>query len=227
VKIQFLLMTTQDSLQCLLATMSPGKPVANHYCNILLITCRVELRESTKYQHKVKGHPCLNLHLVQNLMSMLKNLNAILCQDLSPREDHPFGTGFGQTFEDIPLAETKKSIPIRTLHFNNPNQDVVKKKPSKSLSTKNLPGEKKSKKPSAMKPIKSKTKSIQNYRPGYTWDRGGRAKELRIRLSAPLLDVYAHSFTPNSDYHFRNIARKYFSLWKFKVFGRVLPSVAR
>lgn len=72
------------------------------------------------------------------------------------------------------------------------------------------------------------------YRVGYTWNRGGRLKELRIRL----VIVHATGFLfkegdfcdethADSGCLRRHLARKFLHLWIRKTFGRLTPSQAR
>ena len=96
---------------------------------------------------------------------------------------------------------------------------------------------------------------VKNYKPGYTWNKGGRLKELKIRycckwlydakqcsmliitidslcvmlvkldFGANMILLYLMSLGFFS--FCRYVARKYLIMWRLKTFGRVLPSVAR
>ncbi|XP_069139163.1 protein SFI1 homolog [Argopecten irradians] len=146
-------------------------------------------------------------------LSVLKELNAELSiragrMKLLARAEE----GLVHTSESFNPNSTKTTIPkIGTaaddiggnilLSENNKTKDDTQKSKIPVSGARQRRREKMS---SKTKPVAVRSK-VKTYRPGYTWDRGGRLKEIRIRF----------------------LARKFSSIWKKKTFGRIMPSVAR
>ncbi|XP_060082436.1 protein SFI1 homolog [Ylistrum balloti] len=147
--------------------------------------------------------------------SVLKELNAELSiragrMRLLARAEE----GLVQASESFNPNSTKTILPKTGITADDkrgdvwPSENKTKDSPPKQSSKIPVSGarqRRRDKMSNFAKPAAAVRSKVKSYRPGYTWDRGGRLKEIRIRC----------------------LARKFSSIWKKNTFGRIMPSVAR